>query len=180
MLKNETDKTALKSSIICFIITVALGSLLHFTYDWSGENSIVGLFSAVNESTWEHIKLLYIPFLLCTIVENIVFGRYYRNFFFSRLVGVLAGMFFIVSAFYTYTGIIGRNFNFIDISLFVIGALIAYGVSLLMLLYHDKKKCDGILECFSIFALAIICALFFIFTYYPPDLAIFQKPSNSK
>ena len=177
-LRNDIEKTAIKSAIICAILTSAIGCLLHFTYKWSGENAIVGLFSSVNESTWEHIKLLYIPFLLSAIVENIIYGRYIRNFFYSKLVGVLAGMFTIVSSYYTYTGIIGRRFSFVDICLFILGVLIAYGVSLLLILKHRKKKSDNIMEIASIVLLAIICGLFFIFTYYPPSLNIFVSPTE--
>ena len=32
------------------IFTIVFGSLLHFFYDWSGKNAIVGLFSPINES----------------------------------------------------------------------------------------------------------------------------------
>ena len=137
-LRNDIEKTAIKSAIICAIITSAIGCLLHFVYEWSGENVIVGLFSAVNESTWEHIKLLYIPFLLSAIIENIIYGRYFRNFFYSKLIGAIVGMFTIVSVYYTYTGIIGKRFAFVDISIFIIGVFVAYGVSLLLMLKHRK------------------------------------------
>ena len=41
-----------------FLFTAAVGALLHFTYDWSGGTVLAAAFSAVNESTWEHMKLL--------------------------------------------------------------------------------------------------------------------------
>ena len=49
---------SLKTNLFRFIFISVLGVLLHFTYEWSGDNAVVGLFSAVNESTWEHLKLL--------------------------------------------------------------------------------------------------------------------------
>ena len=56
------EKEKIRSYLIFSIIfTFILGTLLHFTYKWSEENAIVGIFSAVNESTWEHLKLLYFP-----------------------------------------------------------------------------------------------------------------------
>ena len=60
---------SLKTNLFRFIFISVLGVLLHFTYEWSGDNAVVGLFSAVNESTWEHLKLLFFPFLLLTILE---------------------------------------------------------------------------------------------------------------
>ena len=47
-----------------FLFTSAAGTALHFAYEWSGENVVVGAVAAVNESTWEHMKLLFIPLLL--------------------------------------------------------------------------------------------------------------------
>ena len=44
-----------------FLFTGALGVLLHFLYEWSGGNTLAAAFSAVNESTWEHMKLLFFP-----------------------------------------------------------------------------------------------------------------------
>ena len=36
-----------------------LGTLLHFTYNWSNNNFIVGLFSSTNESIFSHTKNFY-------------------------------------------------------------------------------------------------------------------------
>ena len=47
-----------------FLWTCGVGTLLHFVYEWSGENVLVAAFSAVNESTWEHMKLLFFAILL--------------------------------------------------------------------------------------------------------------------
>ena len=41
------------------ISVFVLGTLSHFFFQWSNDNLIVGLFSAVNESTWEHMKLIF-------------------------------------------------------------------------------------------------------------------------
>ena len=50
-----------KFEIISTFFAIALGTLLHFTFEWSGNNPVVGIFSAVNESTWEHLKILFFP-----------------------------------------------------------------------------------------------------------------------
>lgn len=72
---------SLKTNLFRFIFISVLGVLLHFTYEWSGDNVVVGLFSAVNESTWEHLKLLFFPFLLLTILEVLLRGNMLRNSF---------------------------------------------------------------------------------------------------
>ena len=47
-----------KYEFISTIIIIILGVLLHFAYEWSGNNNIVGLVTPVNESVWEHMKIL--------------------------------------------------------------------------------------------------------------------------
>ncbi len=52
------------------IVIFAIGTLSHFLYDWSHENKILGLFTAVNESTWEHVKIAITPTLLWSLVDG--------------------------------------------------------------------------------------------------------------
>ena len=58
----NTRKTLFIFQLITIIFAIILGTLLHFTYKWSNKNMLVGAFSAVNESTWEHLKLLFFPY----------------------------------------------------------------------------------------------------------------------
>ena len=53
--------------IVGIIVICIIGTLLHFTYEWSHHKKIVALFSAVNESTWEHIKIAMTPTILWSI-----------------------------------------------------------------------------------------------------------------
>ena len=43
------------------LFTLIAGTLLHFCYEWRGENHFVALFAPVSESLWELLKLLYFP-----------------------------------------------------------------------------------------------------------------------
>ena len=63
----------LKFEIISAIFMLVVGTLLHFTFGWSNNNPLIGTFSAVNESTWEHLKLLFFPMLISTII-----GYFYK------------------------------------------------------------------------------------------------------
>lgn len=47
-----------------FLFVGILGTLFHFVYDWCRQARLIGLFVPVNESTWEHMKLLFIPMLI--------------------------------------------------------------------------------------------------------------------
>lgn len=116
---------SLKTNLFRFIFISVLGVLLHFTYEWSGDNAVVGLFSAVNESTWEHLKLLFFPFLLLTILEVLLRGNMLpEQFLPARVLGILAGMGGIVVGFYTLRGVLGRNYDALNIALYFAGVLL--------------------------------------------------------
>lgn len=110
--------------IISIIFTFILGTLLHFTYQLSGENQVVAIFSAINESVWEHLKLLYFPMLLTTIIGYFYIGKSIPNFLCAKTMEIIVSMLFTVVFFYTYTGILGKNIAVIDISSFFIAVFI--------------------------------------------------------
>ena len=99
-----------------FVFTSVLGTLLHFLYDICGESIILAPFSAVNESPWEHMKILFIPMLIFAFIENKFIGNRYPDLFSAKLLGILMGLILIPVLFYSYTGIIGRSIDFINIS----------------------------------------------------------------
>ena len=51
------QKRLLRWELIGFAFTGAVGTLLHFVYEWTGGDPLIAAFCAVNESTWEHMKL---------------------------------------------------------------------------------------------------------------------------
>ena len=104
------------ASIFCLI----LGTILHFTYEWFNYNVMVGLFSAVNESVWEHLKLLFYPMFFISIIGYFKIGRKLCNYWYTQMIGVVFALIFVVVFFYTYTGIIGKNFFLLDIASFII------------------------------------------------------------
>ena len=81
--------------IIAILFTLVVGTLLHFTYEWSGENKIIGTFSAINESTWEHLKLIFFPMLIFSIFEGIKIYKETNNYIEAKAIGIIFGILFI-------------------------------------------------------------------------------------
>lgn len=153
------------------IFIMLLGTLLHFTFNLSNKNSFVGIFSAVNESTWEHLKILFFPMLLTTIVGYFYTKKYIDNYVCSKTIGILVALSFIIIFFYTYTGIIGKNIPILDISSFYFAILLGQ--------YYTLKKIDINYSCnksISIILLFILFICFIIFTFTPPHIGIFKDP----
>lgn len=93
----------LKCFIIIGIVFVLIaGSLAHFLYDWTGRNDIVGLFTPINESIWEHMKLLFFPMLLYTLLMIFKFKDNRLCIASSFSFGILAGTFLIPILYYAY------------------------------------------------------------------------------
>ena len=85
MDKKKIRNYQLFSMIFAFI----LGILLHFTYELSNKNMLVAAFSAINESVWEHLKLLFFPMLLTTIIGYFYIEKNTPNFLCSKLIGII-------------------------------------------------------------------------------------------
>ena len=91
------------------LFTAILGTLSHFFYDWTGQGALIGLVSPVNESTWEHMKLVFFPLLLWTLLASPGLSGEYPAISGALLLGNILGTLSIPVLFYTYTGILGRD-----------------------------------------------------------------------
>lgn len=155
------------------LAAAVLGTAFHFLYDLSGENPFAALVSPVNESTWEHLKLLFFPVLFLSVTEYFIRRPVPRAFFGSRLAGVLAGMAMIVALFYLYTSVLGRDFIAADILIFLVGVCFTYVIS--GHLYKKFRHADPMLV---FLGWLLIALLFFSFTCFPPDFFLFYPPQN--
>ena len=148
------------------------GTLLHFLYEWLGEAAWIAPFSGVNESTWEHMKLLFWPAFLFAILQSFFFKER-EDFWCIKLKGILLGIFLIPILFYTYNGAIGKSPDWLNIAIFFLSALIAFLYETRKL-YGDPSPCKHPHRAFA--ALCLVAALFVLFTFRTPTLGIFRDP----
>lgn len=153
-----------------YILTViVLGCLNHFLYDISGKPAGVAIFCPVNESTWEHLKLLFFPFLFVSFFQYFKFRFHLIRFFYYRLIAVLCGMLSIVILFYTYTGIIGQHFLVVDLLIYFFSVFLSF--SIYHYLYRKELTLPSQTIVFSLWILVSMC--FFAFTCFPPNIPLF-------
>jgi hypothetical protein len=162
-----------KAEIISFFLACGLGVLFHFVYEWSGNNKILGLFVPVNESTWEHLKLIFLPILILSIIEYALFGRTYKNFICGKLISILVGMGVTVVLFYTYLGVYGKNVDAVNIIIYFIAMASAYLLGY-HFIYTKQKNCHFPALCLA--GLLILLLLFWVFTVFPPEIGLFVSP----
>ena len=166
------NKTKIRNyQIFSVIFIIIFGTLFHFTYQLSGKNPIVAIFSSINESTWEHLKLLYFPMLITIIIGCVYLKKEAPNFLCSKTIGILVAMAFTVVFFYTYTGVLGKNIPTIDIFSFVIATILGEFVSYVLIV--NKFKCNNVI---AIIVLIILFICFTVFTYFTPNIGIFKDP----
>ena len=155
-----------------FAVTALGGTLLHFLYDWLGKAVWIAPFSGVNESTWEHMKLLFWPMLLFAVVESFFF-RDREDFWCVKLRGILLGLILIPIIFYTYNGVIGHSPDWINIAIFFISAAVAY-IYETRVFNADRLPCNSPKS--ALLALCAIALLFVLFTFKTPEIGIFKDP----
>ena len=155
-----------------FISTSIGGTLLHFLYDLLGEAIWIAPFSGVNESTWEHMKLLFWPMLIFDAVQ-IMFLSDRNAFWCIKLRGILLGLVMIPIIFYTLNGAFGKTPDWLNITIFFISAAIAY-------LYETHLFNSDLIVCkyprLAIPALGSIALMFVIFTFMTPEIPLFEDP----
>ena len=152
---------------------ILLGFLNHFLYQLSGGAPFVALFCPVNESVWEHLKLIFFPILFVSIAEYLRYRPETVRYFHFRFLAVLCAIGATVTLFYTYTGITGKNFLIIDILIFVISILFGFYMDAYFYRKSIRKTSQA-----ATFSLWIITSLFyFVFTCFPPDIPLFFSMS---
>lgn len=154
-----------------FVFTCTAGVLLHFLYDWTNHSIVVAPFSAVNESIWEHMKLLFFPMLIFAMTEYKFIGKNYENFWCAKSAGSITGLLLIPIIYYTYTGVLGVNADWFNIIIFFIAAGTAYYLENI-LLKNKMNFCKSPLIAFVI--LCLIAVLFVVMTFVQPKIPLFQ------
>lgn len=157
-----------------FLFTGVLGILLHFVYERSGGNALAAAFSAVNESTWEYMKLLFVPLFLFSIIQVCLLGRNYPNLLAVRAVSALTGIALIPILFYTYTGVFGQSFTWANIAVFFLADLWAFVLDYSLL---RRGRCStGWQQLAGLIALWGLAFCFVWCTFHPIRLPLWQDP----
>ena len=162
--------------VIGAIFIIVIGCLSHFLYDWTHHNKLVGYFTAVNESTWEHLKLVIAPTFLWLIVE---YHFYYDNpnLFFARFISLIVMLLVIPFIFYSYTHVTKKAILFIDISSFIVSIIIGQLVFSKLI---NITSSNLVLTHIGIIGLIIIFLIYITRTYVPTMNFLHKDPITNK
>ena len=156
----------------------SIGSILHFAYDFLMKSPLAGIFAAVNESIWEHEKMVVWPVILWWSLYYILKGKMYgihKNRWFT---GALASLFISLVTmpmlYYFYTEAFGVEILWVDILILLL--TIAFGQLMGLHVYQHGKGIPAAIVCI-IFVLLIL--IFILFTFFPPHIPLFQDGITS-
>jgi hypothetical protein len=158
------------------MVIIVLGSVFHFVYEWLGNWRPAALIFAVNESTWEHLKLAFWPAIIWSLIERVRWtkpGNDIANFFVAKAVALYIMPILIVGIFYSYTAILGDNFLILDISSFILAVCVGQYCSYRIL---SAKPLSATLRPIAMAAIIIITTCFLLFTFMTPRFFLFHDP----
>lgn len=153
------------------ILTIIIGSLLHFVFDWSGGNKFVAIFGAVNESTWEHLKLAFWPAFFYMFFEYFAFGRKAKNFCLAQAVKLISTPLVIIFLFYGWS-ILFEDSLIYDIATFVFAVVIGHLLSFRLMTKtkeHKEQVAAGLI-------ITLLLIMFVTYTFCPPRIFLFHDP----
>lgn len=160
-----------------FIFASLAGFAIHFLFELMGNNKVIAAFSPVNESSWEHLKIVYYPVLFFLIIQ-LIYLRNKRtsipNLIWFTALSVFIAMAAVTLLYYTISGITGKNIMWVNIVIFFISLGCAYLFNYKMLKrrpsYIAGSRPAGIALLF------VLAAMLITFTYFTPHIPWFQDP----
>ena len=159
------------------IITISvIGTLAHFLYDLSGHSKIIGLFAAVNESTWEHIKIALTPTILWSLLDGAFYGSN-ANYFLAKITSLLAIVFFIPLVFYTYRHFVKHSILAVDIMMFYLAIILSQFIFYTII---NLPPQGFTIQYLSIIATFIFFGAYMTLTLAPIKNIIFKDPITGK
>jgi len=164
-----------KIKIIGVFISFILSVVLHFIYGVL-PNNIISVIAPVNESIWEHMKLIVSSTLLFSILEYFIYKKKdipYNNFILSYAISSLLGIIAYLLIYIPLNDIFGHK-AYIAISLLFLILILVQIISYYIMNYRKINYGNEL-------GILIIIIIYFIFgylTYHPPRINLFYDYMN--
>lgn len=153
--------------IITWLAALLAGFVLHFLYRW-WPNAVTALFSLVNESLWEHLKLIYWPFLGAALVLN----RGRPGGMRPWLLALPLMCILTLALGWIYNVTLGGEAGWVNIAIFVL--VMTFGFWFATRFSGPFKGVKWVLPILAAIALGLLIGWF---TLYPPEGLLFRDMS---
>ena len=162
--------------IISAIVANILGVTLHFTHNKKTKSPLIHSISAVNESTWEHLKLAFMPMFFIAFIQYALLCSVYPNVMEANFVGILLTLTVIPAVYYPVHFSLKKEILWISIAIFLTSVSLGYVLSY----QYIVQRIVVLGEPVSLLLLFAVASLFVWFTKSPPKLFLFKDPISRK
>lgn len=171
MNKEWFRKMEVAGIAIVLITSVAL----QYMNVWTEKNVCAVLFGAVNDSLWEKIKILAMPYVVWSIIELACAKPYFKQYVVSKVTGLYIMTFIMIFLMALYGAFADQENMVVNIVIALISTILAHVASYNMTLAQgDFRKWFAV----AIFLLLLYFTMYFSFTAAPPHLGIFKDPGT--
>ena len=165
-----------KIKIIGIFVIFILSIISHFMYKWI-PNSMFSIIFPVNESIWEHMKLIGTPVLIFSLFEYILYKRkniYFNNFVLSYAISIIIGIISYLILYLPIHYIFGHSTVYAIILLFIIFIIIQI-ISYYIMNYKEIKYSNTI----GIIVIILLYIVLGYLTYNPIEIDIFYDTQKN-
>lgn len=165
------------SLLLSFFFCAVLGTLSHFMYSWSGNSPYLAPLVPIDESIFEHLKMLMYPVVFITLIEALMKKKNPLFMLGARSFGIAVGCIGLTCFFFLYTGFSPeRSIVWIDIVSYYVFLGFIYLISELS---ERKWRGNRNFEILGFVLFLGLIVLFSFYTYYKPDCPIFIDYSQT-
>ena len=163
--------------LVISVITISIiGTLAHFLYDLTNHNKFIGIFAAVNESTWEHIKIALTPTLLWGLIDGFIYGEN-PNYFFAKTLSLITIIILMPLLFYGHKLVARKDYFVFDIISFYIVIIASQAVFYWLLQLSSMGFIVYYLSCVGLF---VVFGGYMVLTLLPLKNFMFKDPLTNK
>lgn len=162
--------------IISILFISVFGTICHFLYDFFNHNKYVGLICAVNESTWEHMKICLTPTFIWSLVDGYIYGME-TNYFLAKFISLFSIVFVMPILFYGYKFLFKKSSVFYNISSFYVVIILSQYLFFWLIKYNEINYLCRYL---SFLGIVIIFVCYMVFTLLPIRSFLFKDPITNK
>ena len=158
------------------ILTFLMGFLVHNLYKWFP--SVITSIFPVNESLFEHMKLIYLSPIISSIILYFYFRKYQNYQVNNLLFGLIISTIFNIIIFYLMYIPLYNSYGsimWLTLLIYFISIILSQYLYYLIIEINNNSK----LNIISLIMLFIIMIILTYFTYNPLKIEFFRDPTNN-
>jgi hypothetical protein len=153
------------------LLIAVFGKSLRFAFELSNFWKPVAVIAAVNESTWEHLKMVFWPGLVFSLLEYNFLKGWVSNFWIAKLSSLLIMPLVIAFGWYGIVAIAEENIFIINIVLFTAAIVLGQWASYQIMKTNSLTSID---QRVGIAGIMLLTLAFGLFTFFPPKIFLFE------